>query len=54
MTGQYSLRKVCLSIPTTLGKAGVIKAHEVELWPKDLAGLQASGRALEDTWSKLS
>lgn len=53
MTGQYGLRKVCLSIPTTIGKSGVIKAHEVELWPKEQAGLQASGRALEETWAKL-
>jgi L-lactate dehydrogenase len=53
MDGQYGLRKVCLSIPTAVGRSGVIKAHEVELWPKEKAGLVASGKALEETWNKL-
>lgn len=53
MNGQYGLRKVCLSIPTFVGRAGVVEAREVELWPKELTGLQASGRALESTWQKL-
>ncbi len=53
MNGQYGLRKVCLSIPTVVGRAGVLAAHEVELWPKEKAGLFASGKALEDTWNKL-
>src|SRR5690606_9357061 len=50
MNGQYGLKKVCLSIPTFVGRDGVIEAREVELWPKELTGLQASGRALEETW----
>jgi len=54
MTGQYGVRNVCLSIPTVVGRAGVIAANEIELWPKEVAGIQASGRALEDTWQKLS
>jgi len=53
MNGQYGIRKVCLSIPTVVGRAGVIQAHEVELWPKEKQGLVASARALEETWNKL-
>jgi L-lactate dehydrogenase len=53
MTGQYGLRNVCLSIPTVVGRGGVVHAHEVALWPKEVAGIQASGKALEDTWRKL-
>lgn len=53
MQGQYGLRKVCLSIPTTVGRQGVVRAHEVELWPKERAGIVASGRALDETWAKL-
>jgi L-lactate dehydrogenase len=53
MDGQYGLKKVCLSIPTVVGRGGVIQAHEVELWPKEKAGLVASGKALEETWNKL-
>ncbi len=53
MTGQYNIRNVCLSIPTVVGREGVIDAREVELWPKEVSGIQSSGRALEDTWRKL-
>lgn len=54
MNGQYGIRKTCLSIPTVVGRAGVIEAREIELWPKEMAGIQGSGRALDDTWNKLS
>lgn len=54
MNGQYGLRRVCLSIPTVVGCAGVVEAKEVELWPKETAGIAASARALEETWAKLS
>lgn len=54
MTGQYGVRKVCLSIPTVIGRAGVLGHHEVELWPKEVSGIQNSGKALEQTWAKLS
>lgn len=53
MNGQYGLRNVCLSIPTVVGRSGVLEAMEVELWPKEVAGIQASARALEETWGKL-
>ncbi len=53
MNGQYGLKGVCLSIPTVLGRAGVIEAREMALWPKELSGLHGSARALEETWAKL-
>ncbi len=53
MTGQYGLRHVCLSIPTVVGRAGVLDYVQTELWPKEVQGLQASMRALEQTWSKI-
>ncbi len=54
MTGQYGIRNVCLSIPTVVGRQGVIQAMEIELWPKEVAGIQASAKALEETWRKLA
>ncbi len=54
VTGQYGMRDVCLSLPTVVGRQGVIKAMEVDLWPKEVAGIQGSAKALADTWSKLS
>lgn len=53
LTGQYGIRKTCLSIPTVVGRAGVVEAMEVELWPKEKSGIQASAKALDETWGKL-
>ena len=53
MAGQYGLRDVCLSIPTAVGRGGAGRTIEVELWPRELAGLQASGKALAQTWTQL-
>ena len=53
MTGQFGIKKVCLSLPTVLGRCGVETALEPELWPKEVSGIQASARALEETWSKI-
>ncbi|MCC7192761.1 MAG: lactate/malate dehydrogenase family protein [Phycisphaeraceae bacterium] len=53
LSGQYCIRNTCLSIPTVVGRAGVIRAMEVDLWPKEKAGIQASAKALDETWSKL-
>lgn len=54
VTGQYGMRDVCLSLPTVVGRSGVIKAMEVDLWPKEIAGIQGSAKALAETWSKLA
>jgi L-lactate dehydrogenase len=53
MTGQYGMRDVCLSIPTVVGRGGVVATHEIELWPREVAGLHGSAKALAQTWSKL-
>ncbi len=53
MTGQYGMREVCLSIPTVVGRRGVMATHEIELWPREVAGLHGSAKALAETWSKL-
>lgn len=53
MNGQYGLRNTCLSLPTVVGRAGVVAAMETQLWPKEISGIQASAKALDETWSKL-
>ncbi len=53
MTGQFGMKKVCLSLPTVVGRGGVEAVMEPELWPKEISGIQASARALEETWSKI-
>jgi L-lactate dehydrogenase len=51
--GQYGIKNVCLSVPTVVGSSGVEATLEPELWPKEIAGIQASARALEETWGKI-
>lgn len=53
LTGEYGIRQTCLSVPTVVGREGVIARHEVELWPKEVTGIQASARALDETWGKI-
>lgn len=51
--GAYGLRDVSISVPTVVGRKGVVEHVELELWPKELQGLQSSARALRDTRAKI-
>jgi len=53
MKGAYGIRDICLSVPTVVGRKGVIDTVEVELWPKELQGLQTSAKALKETLAKV-
>ena len=52
--GAYDIRDVCLSVPSVVGRVGVLKHMEIKLWPKELMGLQASARALKETLAKVN
>jgi L-lactate dehydrogenase len=47
--GCYDLRNVSISVPTVVGRGGVIGTHEIELWPKELQALKRSGQVLRET-----
>lgn len=51
--GAYGLRDVSLSVPTVVGRAGILAHREIPLWPKEHQALQASARALQEIWSKV-
>ncbi len=51
--GCYGLRNLSISVPTIVGRAGVISHHEIELWPKEKQGLMRSAQALGETLSKV-
>ena len=53
-SGLYGVSNVCLSVPTRLGKGGVEELIEMELWPKELAGLQASAASLKDMLAQVA
>lgn len=47
--GCYGIRDVALSVPTVVGRKGVVATHEIELWPKEVQGLRNSGSVLRQT-----
>lgn len=47
--GAYGLRDVCLSVPTVVGREGVLDQVEIELWPKERMGLMNSANVLQET-----
>ena len=51
--GPYGIRDICLSIPTVVGRGGIVNQIELELWPKERAALEASAKALKDTRAKI-
>jgi L-lactate dehydrogenase len=47
--GCYGIRDVALSVPTVVGRAGVVTTHEIDLWPKEIQGLKNSAQVLRQT-----
>ena len=47
--GCYGIRDVALSVPTCVGRKGVVSTHEIELWPKEVQALRKSGQVLRQT-----
>ncbi|MDR1280743.1 MAG: lactate/malate dehydrogenase family protein [Opitutaceae bacterium] len=52
--GAHGLRNVAISVPTIVGRKGALAHLEVELWPRELQGLQSSARALEETYARIA
>ncbi len=48
VNGVYGMRDVSISVPTIVGRKGVVQHLEIELWPKELTALQGSAKALKD------
>jgi L-lactate dehydrogenase len=48
MQGQYGLQDVCLSLPTVVGREGIVQVLELPLDEDELAGLQDSAAVLQD------
>jgi L-lactate dehydrogenase len=52
-TGAYGLRDVAISVPTVVGRKGVLDLIEIDLWPKEKLALQKSGQVLRETIEKV-
>ena len=49
VNGPYGLRDVCISVPTVVGRKGVVAHLEIELWPKEISAIQHSAQVLRET-----
>ncbi|PQO45791.1 lactate/malate dehydrogenase family protein [Blastopirellula marina] len=47
--GCYGIRNVALSVPTVVGREGVVGTYEIDLWPKEMQQLRHSGQVLRQT-----
>jgi L-lactate dehydrogenase len=52
-SGAYGLRDVAISVPTVVGRKGVLGPIEIELWPKEKIALQNSANVLRETIGKV-
>jgi L-lactate dehydrogenase len=53
LTGEYGIRGTCTSVPTLLGRGGVLKRYEVELWPREQSGIIAGAKQLDATYAQV-
>jgi L-lactate dehydrogenase len=53
LTGEYGIRGTCTSVPTLIGKGGVIKRYEVELWPRESGGIVQGAKSLDATYAQI-
>jgi len=47
--GRYGIQDVALSVPTVVGRRGVVQTLELDLWPKEMQALRRSGQVLKQT-----
>ncbi|QEG38704.1 lactate/malate dehydrogenase family protein [Roseimaritima ulvae] len=52
--GCYGIRDVALSVPTVVGRSGVVDRLEMDLWPKEVQGIRSSGTNLRKTLDVVS
>jgi len=48
-SGCFNIRDVCLSVPTVVGRRGIVDQLELELWPKEIQQIRKSGQVLRQT-----
>jgi L-lactate dehydrogenase len=51
--GCYGIRNVAISVPTVVGRKGMIGTYEVELWPKEVQALKRSAAVLQETQDRV-
>jgi L-lactate dehydrogenase len=52
-SGAYGISDVCLSVPTVVGRAGILRHVELNLWPREVQELKTSAKLLKEAISAL-
>lgn len=52
-SGAYGLRDICMSVPTIVGRKGVLQHVEIDLWPREEQALKSSENTLRETLSQV-
>jgi L-lactate dehydrogenase len=53
LTGEYGVRGTCTSLPTLIDRRGVVSRYEVELWPREAAGIVSGAKSLDATYAQI-
>jgi L-lactate dehydrogenase len=53
LAGEYGIKGTCTSVPTLIGRGGVLKRYEIELWPREAAGIVAGAKSLDATYEQV-
>ena len=51
--GAYGVSDVCLSVPTILGRRGIVEHTELDLWPREIQALKKSAHVLNETLKRI-
>lgn len=53
LTGEYGIKGTCTSVPTLIDRRGVVQRYEIELWPRELSGIQQGAKQLDQTFGQI-
>jgi L-lactate dehydrogenase len=53
LAGEYGIKGTCTSLPTMINESGVVKRYDIELWPREVSGLQAGAKQLDATYAQV-
>ena len=51
--GAYGITDVCLSVPTVVGRGGVLQHVELGLWPREVQELKNSANVIKTTFARV-
>ena len=53
LSGEYGIKGTCTSLPTLVGAGGVLKRYELDLWPREVSGIQQGAKQLDGIYAQV-